>query len=60
MHGNEPLAFLDEGQKIFPLSGCNPRVIRVEKQSIELVEILRIFQSLTHARDIIEINRISA
>ena len=60
MHGHEPLAFLDEGQKIFPLSGSDLRMICVEKQSIELIEALGIVQSLTYARDIIEINRIPA
>ena len=58
MHGHKPLPSLDEGQKIFPLKSSDLRMIRVEEQSIELVEILGIVQGLTHARDVIEINRI--
>ena len=60
MHGHKPLPFLDERQKIFPLKSSDLRMIRVKEQSIELVEILRIVQGLTHARDVIEINRIPA
>ena len=60
MHGHEALAFLDEGQKVFPLKSGDLRVIRVEEQSIELAEILGIIQGLPHARDVIEVNRIPA
>ena len=33
-------------------------MIRVKEQSVELIEALGIVQSLPHARDVIEINRI--
>ena len=58
MHGHKPLPSLDEGQKIFPLSGSDLRMICVEKQSIEAVEVFGIVEGLSHTRDVIEINRI--
>ena len=60
MHENEPLALPDKVQKVFPLNRANLRMIRVQEQSIELVEVIGIVQSLTNARDVIEINRIPA
>ena len=60
MNGHEALAFLDEGQKVFPLKSGDLRMIRVKEQSVELIEALGIVQGLPNAGDVIEINRIPA
>ncbi len=58
MHGNEALPALYEIEQVLPLVGSDLRMICVEKQSIEAVEVFGIVEGLSHTRDVIEINRI--
>ena len=58
MHGNEAFSLFYEIKKVSPLDGCDLRMVRIKKQSIELLQVINIVEGLPYRGHVVEINPI--